>query len=590
MNEFSPPGKALPTHRNPNGVPVAAQLLPVIADLQAIRKVTGYMAVNATYFCNWCLLQLSDIERLDYSSWTLRKSDEVAAQAKAWFNATTVALKNQLSKISGVRWSPIQDIFQWDPVLHIVLGYMHNWLEGILMRHLRVYWGIDRPKKETTDAKNLGDPDDIEPDVTESGMSESASELEDLEKEAAHHTAQSSQEPAELTDDDMASDSESDSETTPTPDTFMGIGVDNEDDNDDEFLDFEVPGMFNFTPVQLGSIRNCIKRISLPTWVARPPTNLGDATHGKLKAHEYLILFTVILPLIIPELWWKKGNLVALLHNFHHLMACTNIVSSFSTSKVQADKYTDHYVKYREALPRLFPVNFHSVSNQHLAMHNAQQMKFWGPLPPLSEFAGERMNGMLQDVKTNRREDDMPLTMLRQMARRCCLEAKLRDSQSENGPASDLAKILQPNIAANIKAALPLSEAEVAKILSVLIDLDEDDYQMLLQYLTSQGQLWCDCYQLPHPAGSLVLPPCALKPNQFKFEDYDFSRYRSTRGNSGIQFKDPVNESLQTGFIDEIWQMPLQGHIQTFLVIQKHKLLSAALLEQTPYFVASYKE
>ncbi|KAJ7083285.1 hypothetical protein C8R43DRAFT_909535 [Mycena crocata] len=342
--------------------------------------------------------------------------------------------------------------------------------------------------------------------------------------------------------------------------------------------------MFNFTSAQLGSIRNCIKRISLPTWVARPPINLGDATHGKLKAHEYLILFTVILPLIIPELWWKKGNQeLALLQNFHNLMACTNIVSSFSTSKAQADRYTDHYVKYREALPRLFPVNFHSVSNQHLAMHNAQQMKFWGPLPALSEFAGERMNGMLQDVKTNRREDDMPLTMLRQMARRCRLEAKLRDEQSENGLAGDLAKILQPSVAASTKASLPLSEFEVAKILAVAPELDFDDYQMLLQYLTSQGQLWRDCHQLPHPPGSLVLPPCALRPNQFKLADQGFSRYTSTRGNSGIQFKDPQDDTLQTGFIDEIWQIPLQSHMQTFILVQKHKLLPSALLEQTPF-------
>jgi hypothetical protein len=34
-------------------------------------------------------------------------------------------------------------------------------------------------------------------------------------------------------------------------------------------------------------------------------------------------------------------------------------------------------------------------------MHNGSLLKFWGPFAALSEFAGERMNGMLQKIKTN---------------------------------------------------------------------------------------------------------------------------------------------------------------------------------------------
>ncbi|KAJ7613441.1 hypothetical protein FB45DRAFT_266961 [Roridomyces roridus] len=51
MNEFGPPGKIIPTRQNPLGVQVAVRILPLIADLQAIRKVAGYMAFNATQFC-----------------------------------------------------------------------------------------------------------------------------------------------------------------------------------------------------------------------------------------------------------------------------------------------------------------------------------------------------------------------------------------------------------------------------------------------------------------------------------------------------------------------------------------------------------
>jgi hypothetical protein len=409
VNEFAAPGRILPTHRNPLGVRVAVRVVPLIADLQAVRKVAGYMAFNATQFCNWCLLKLNDIEDLNHTSWTLRDSHTVAAQATAWLKAKTVTKKVALAKKFGVRRTPMHDVVGWNPVHHIILGFMHNWLEGILMRHLRMLWGIGRPKKKMADVKNLGNLDDIgEPSASEmSEMSDSASESEDLAPaRGPQYRPQQMQGPEPFKSMDVDSDNESDDSTTPTPETFLGIPKDDEDDEEQEDdLEFDAPGMFNFSSQDLGRIRACIKNVRLPTWVARPPTNLGEAKHGKLKAHEYLILFTVIFPLIIPELWWKKGSFEkALLLNFHHLVACTNIISSFSTSNAQADQFTANYVNYRAGLPQLFTrPQFHSVPNHHFAMHNEQLLKFWGPLAGLSEFAGERMNGMLGRVKHNRR-------------------------------------------------------------------------------------------------------------------------------------------------------------------------------------------
>ena len=44
--EFDLPGKILPTYRHPlNGITVAARIIPLLADLQAIRKVAGYLHI-----------------------------------------------------------------------------------------------------------------------------------------------------------------------------------------------------------------------------------------------------------------------------------------------------------------------------------------------------------------------------------------------------------------------------------------------------------------------------------------------------------------------------------------------------------------
>jgi hypothetical protein len=260
-------------------------------------------------------------------------------------------------------------------------------------------WGIGRPKPKAAMAANdLNKLEPEEAEFTEPEMSESEPETETEDN--------TSQQGEPRPDSNMeVDDADSEDSTTPTPQTYLGITNDEDLDDDEEVIDFNITGIFNFSPAQLGQIRTCIRDISLPTWVARPPKNLGESKHGKLKAYEYLMLFTVIFPLVIPELWYGEDPLqTKLLENFNDLVASTNIISSFSTSNTEADQFTAHYVQYRAALPQLFPLpEFHSLPNHHFAMHNGALLKFWGPLAALNEFAGERMNGMFQKVKHNRR-------------------------------------------------------------------------------------------------------------------------------------------------------------------------------------------
>ncbi|KAF8221792.1 hypothetical protein L208DRAFT_1326001, partial [Tricholoma matsutake] len=143
----------------------------------------------------------------------------------------------------------------------------------------------------------------------------------------------------------------------------------------------------------LQAIRNCIHDITLPTWIQRPPTNLGEPSHGKLKAWEYLTLFTCIFPLIIPEFWYMTT--ATNFHHqhfycFYHVVAATNIVAAYQTSNADADAYTQHYIQYQTAIQQLFP-HCPSKSNHHYAMHNGALLKYWGPLASFSEFPGERI-------------------------------------------------------------------------------------------------------------------------------------------------------------------------------------------------------
>ncbi|KAJ7122646.1 hypothetical protein C8R43DRAFT_1148250, partial [Mycena crocata] len=568
---------------HPEGVLVQNRVVPLIADLGAIRKIAGSLSHSAIQNCTFCLLPAEDIENLNYQSWEYRDGATVKIQGEIWHNLTTITAKQEQAKETGVRWTPVHDLYLWDAVKYVLLGFMHNSIEGNAEHHLRALWGIGRQVQITKDLAE----EEKEATFSESDASEASEDLPHLRAEDEH----SQEESASPSDMDVDEGSlETEGSTTPTPgdlahNLYMGNENENDDDDDDDYLPpVNATGVFDFTPEEIEKIRACIADVHLPTWVGRPPANLGEASHGKLKAQELLILFTVIFPLIIPELWFKEGEMFTrLLDNFYDFVACTNIISSYSTSDDEADAYMQHYISYRKSKRQLF-THFESVPNHHYAMHNRDLLKFWGPLAALSEFPGERLNGEFGKVKTNRRAYDMDLTMLRQTARRGRLEAQLKDKLSSNDLVGELAHILEPGHSTD--PLQPLTGLETARILGKGKEVPLPIYTMILEYLHSTGQLqWRSYSQMPHLDNELVLPPRGIMPSEFKLDDgHTFSCKISHEGNSGIEFKSPENPATHlTGYIDEIWQIPLQGRIQTFLVVETHLAIPQWVTVGTPF-------
>jgi hypothetical protein len=390
------PGKVLPTDRNPQGTAVAARLIPLLADLQAIRKVSGFVSHSAGLFCSFCKCHHNDIEDLDYHHWELRRGTEVHAQAQEWCNLVTIKAKTAMTKETGVRWTPLHDLPYWDPVQYIILGFMHNFLEGILQYHLRVLWGIGRTKAAIKLLATLQLDDDTQADA------ETSSNYSEDDIASQHSSTSGLAEHLDNMDVDDENISTSTPSSTPTP-SSNAVPLPSDDEDEDE-EPVSIGGAFDFMPAELAMIRACISDVQLPTWVQRPPTNLGEASHGSLKAHELLILFSVIFPLVIPTLWWNgTEEQQELLQNFCELVCATNIIAGYSVSNAEADAYMDHYINYRSSMQHLFGAVFHSMPNHHYAMHNGALLKFWGPLALLSEFPGERMNGDYGRIKTNRR-------------------------------------------------------------------------------------------------------------------------------------------------------------------------------------------
>jgi len=404
-------GKTIRSYQHPDGIATRVAVLPAIGDLMAIRKALGFAGIAVHNFCSFCDLQLSQIDVLDPRKWKERVGVNVLAAAVEWKEATTKKEQARLVKKNGVRWSSLHRLTYQDPVRHTLLGAMHNWDEGILQHHAQVKWGIGGIPKvpgtgEDPDAHFVTTPPPSPLTSAESVNSGTEIDAEMLDDEVIALEEEQRQfynDPAHL---DVLRLS-----LTDIGGTLCEIGPssgasDSDDPSSSECEDEDEiwTAACIFSKDELSQIRQCLSNAVVPSWLERPPTNFGEKSHGKLKADQWFQLFSVFLPLVLPEIWLSKTGLrrsgAALLTNFHDLVTCTNIVCAYTTSSEAADLYLNHYIKYRRSSKRLFP-NVNTRPNHHYAMHNADLMKFWGPLIKLSEFSYERHNGSLQKINTN---------------------------------------------------------------------------------------------------------------------------------------------------------------------------------------------
>lgn len=404
MLEYGLPlGVPTPTYRHPEETNVRARLAPVIGDSPARAEVTGFLQHKANFPCSWCLVTQKQLGHLDRKP--LRNGAVVREQAANWRAAVKLSDKKTFEQLNGVRWSSLHMLPYYDPVWHVVLGVMHNWHEGVIEDHLRRFWGIGRTKEDEAKSKAKTTKAKVKTD-SESGWSTSASvtsvsetsasELDEREVEGSYVLRRAS--------------------TTPRPEdqnTPKSKARTLNDDSKHEEEEDEPPHQLNLSRDHVNDIRDAITEVTLPTWMDRPPENLGEASHGSLKARDYLTLFSTILPLVVPEFWYTRfaTDIDRLqLHNFHHLVVATNIVSAFTTSNAQADKFTASYLTYRQTLNQLYP-QWKSKPNHHWAMHNGDILKMWGPLASSNEYFGERLIGILQQIKTNQHMSELFFSM-----------------------------------------------------------------------------------------------------------------------------------------------------------------------------------
>ncbi|KNZ59353.1 hypothetical protein VP01_1751g6 [Puccinia sorghi] len=353
------------THQYPSGRSVRVKLLPLIGDLGATHKVAGFASHSAKKFCSWCNVTKDETSQLKIGP--PRHGANVRRISNNWLNTTTHSGRDDILRDTGVRYSELNRLEYRDPVNHVALGMMHNWMEGVLMHHFRERWGFQTLSFKEKRRRGGG-----------LGPCAKRGRFDVPDAEAANAATR-------IEADQEADSPESESSTS---------------DDDYELNQSSSGGLFSES--EMNYFRGALKNTVLPSIIGCIPSELGKSHCGKLKASQWYVLFVYVIPLIVSEIF--VGNIEGIklhsnrwwiMENISSLIQCTHIVNTRRIRAAHGDRFKSSYEKYNRSSIKIFE-NLKVNPNHHYALHVPEQLALWGPMGGVAEWSGDLEGSMMK--------------------------------------------------------------------------------------------------------------------------------------------------------------------------------------------------
>ena len=148
----------------------------------------------------------------------------------------------------------------------------------------------------------------------------------------------------------------------------------------------------------LRHLRSSIRKIHLPTWMPRPPLNLGEASRGKLKASSWKCLhLSVFLSLAMLQIGCSKPDFA---RKWAYLAATVVIVAMRETVPERIQLFVQSMHAYYTQSNQLAPA-MTVTPMLHSSFHIEHQLSRLAPAACLSTWRPEQLNGLLQRMPHN---------------------------------------------------------------------------------------------------------------------------------------------------------------------------------------------
>jgi hypothetical protein len=178
---------------------------------------------------------------------------------------------------------------------------------------------------------------------------------------------------------------------------------------------------------ELKRIHGFLSQTTRPSWHTPPPSNLGEASHGKLKADQWRSCMEFDVPAAMAEIWIhdscspedeRAQRQKKLVEATMLLATAIRWATSYRTSELHATQYMRCITAYLNILKELYP-NLAWRPKHHAALHIGPFLLLYGPMHGWWMFVFERIIGLLQKININYKLGELNLLILRQTISSC---------------------------------------------------------------------------------------------------------------------------------------------------------------------------
>ncbi|KAJ7070191.1 hypothetical protein C8F01DRAFT_977459, partial [Mycena amicta] len=428
--EFWDPGVFFSrTYKHAGGSHAKGLLIPLAADMLALREFLGFTSSTSTHFCPGCFIALAYIENFDPSTWPSRDHETHMRHAKAWKDAKTVKEQETLASQHGVRWSELLRLPYWKVVEKATVEPMHALDSGLIEQHVRDILRIDlkdnggdgsgprmpRPSKPADDILNA----EMVAIMTVIQLHRHKADFLNLVMRDNKVTFRGLWYLCYAHKLRLAGDRR-DRLILRLKKWLQALGMSEAAETTDDGRGGAVLGID-----VMNVIWDYMTKTILPGWVGKAPKNWGTAKRGKLSAANWRIIFTIHMPIALIWLWRDEvGRKKEILDNMMDLVTAIWAASSRETSEDIAQIFDEHYLRYMTRFIQLFPEdNVHP--NQHCAFHISSNLRRFGPGHTRGAQFYERLIHVLQGLNTNMKKGEMEITFMNETAHSANLGALL---------------------------------------------------------------------------------------------------------------------------------------------------------------------
>ena len=160
----------------------------------------------------------------------------------------------------------------------------------------------------------------------------------------------------------------------------------------------------------LQQVRLDMSRTIYPSYVGRPPAEVGSASAGSLSADQWRTFGLVNLVITLVRLWGRlpvSDERIGFLNNFVDLVVAVRLGTTRRVTPQKIQSYQSRISDYARGLLEQFP-DEKLVTNHHLALHLGEVLHRFGPTQSYWAFPFERCIRLIRDVNNNFRPSTSP--------------------------------------------------------------------------------------------------------------------------------------------------------------------------------------